>query len=950
MLLKNGYWRGHIVPLVLFLLAMAVPAKAQISRLDIGGEWQAAMDPELQGEALGWQNGAFNGAKKAILPGTLDTNGIGIPNWDNTDQHLGKPLAYEGAAWYAKTVFIPADYAGKELRLVMERTKVTKVWVNGQYAGGDDMVYTPQRIDLTKLLKVGEENLIVICVNNDISLVPVMGSHAYSPDTQTNWNGIIGKFEIQAFNPQRITKLRVTPDVEKKEFVVELRLSQDAKEGLALRAAVGQLSGPLWDDKPAFMRVTEIAIPTLKAGEQFTVRVPAGADAALWSDTAPAVQALELHLMNAAETLDKRTLTVALREFKGSYEGFTINGNKTFLRGKHDAMAFPMSGHPPMEVEGWLRVMGISRDWGMNHYRFHTCTPPEAAFEAADRLGIYIQSELPIWWAFDESEEQIQWQLRQGRAILDEYADHPSFVMMALGNEIPKDQSILARMVKELRAHDPRPLYAQGSNNHLWDPSYQEGDDFFTSARTGPYQKDGLSTARMSMSYLDSNGEGGLLNSRYPSTTINFDKAMEKSPVPFLGFEVGQYQVYPNFKELTKYSGVLKPYNLEMYKARLEKAGMLDQAEDFFLASGALSLLGYRADIEAMLRTNRYCGFELLDLQDYPGQGTALVGMLDAFMDSKGLVRPDQWRQFCDDVVILLRQPKFCWTNAETYTATLDLANYGPKSFADGMISWVLRMDSKVLAEGKVGIDSPAFAGLIAAQAGIEIPLGQLARCVPARLDIDLYLDGSGVKNSYPIWVYPAEEEVEIPANVTVAEALDAETLGILAKGGRVLLFPKAEAIMEHSTGNQFISEFWNWQMFTGFAEKSGGAKSPGTLGLLINTRSPAVGNFPTSFHTDYQWWAIVTGSRALILDELPQSYRPTIQVIDNILRVHKLGLLCEFKLGEGRLIVCTSPLPEKLQYAEARQLLRSLLAYAASDAFAPKDEVSAEQLKALGL
>jgi len=594
--------------------------------------------------------------------------------------------------------------------------------------------------------------------------------------------------------------------------------------------------------------------------------------------------------------------------------------------------------------------MGIAKTYGINHYRFHTLTPPEAAFEAADRLGIYIQCELPIWWAFDESEGQIQWQLRQGRAILDAYANHPSFVMMALGNEISKDQSILARMVKELRAYDSRPLYAQGSNNHLWDPSYQEGDDFYTSARTGPYQPDGLTTARMSMSYLDSNGEGGLLNSRYPSTTINFDRAMDASPVPFLGFEVGQYQVYPNFTELTKYTGVLKPYNLEMYRDRLEKAGMLDQAEDFFLASGALSVLGYRADIEAMIRTHRYSGFELLDLQDYPGQGTALVGMLDAFMDSKGLIRPDQWRQFCDTVVILLKQEKFSWTDAETYTATLDLANYGAKGFENGTISWVLRKDRKVLASGKVVINSPAFAGLSEAQSRIEIPLAQFAKCAPARMDIDLYLDGTRIKNSYPIWVYPASEEVAVPASVIVADALDEATASALQNGARVILFPKAEAIMEHSTGNQFISEFWNWQMFTGFAEKSGGAKSPGTLGLLINMRSPAVAQFPTSYHTDYQWWPIVTGSRALILDDLPQSYRPTIQVIDNISRVHKLGFLCEFKVGQGRLMVCTSRLPDLAQYPEVRQFYRSLLAYAASDAFAPQDEVSVEQLKALGL
>ena len=67
------------------------------------------------------------------------------------------------------------------------------------------------------------------------------------------------------------------------------------------------------------------------------------------------------------------------------------------LRGKHDGLIFPKTGYAPTDVNEWLRVLGIAKSYGINHYRFHTCCPPDAAFTAADLLGIYMEPELPFW-------------------------------------------------------------------------------------------------------------------------------------------------------------------------------------------------------------------------------------------------------------------------------------------------------------------------------------------------------------------------------------------------------------------------------------------------------------------------------------------------------------------------------------------------------------------------
>jgi hypothetical protein len=66
---------------------------------------------------------------------------------------------------------------------------------------------------------------------------------------------------------------------------------------------------------------------------------------------------------------------------------------------------------------------------------------------------------------------------------------------------------------------------------------------------------------------------------------------------------------------------------------------MLDWADDFFYTSGKLSVQCYKEELEAAARTKRLAGYQILDIQDFSGQGTALVGILDAFMDNKGHVQ-----------------------------------------------------------------------------------------------------------------------------------------------------------------------------------------------------------------------------------------------------------------------------------------------------------------------
>ena len=931
-----------------FGIGVAIAQDAPLrDHIALDGTWELLLDTTVAHRGDARHGEHFPDA--AVLPGTLDENGKGFPNTDSTDQHLSRLVTYEGPAWYRRDVVIPETWAGRRVELVMERTKVTHVFVDGREAGTSERIFTPQRYDLTELLTPGDHSLTII-VDNDPALVPVEGSHAYSENTQTNWNGVIGEFHLEASSPTRIERVRVFPDVEAAAVDVEIRITRHDVIGddggrrdlsLHLAAAPAGAEGPSPE-----ARVFPIALTTNDT--TLVLRYALGEDAVRWSEFDPSFYELVVALRDGERAIDRYDTPFGLRRFDHRGTQFTINDAVTFLRGKHEAAVFPLTGYPPADTAAWGRVFRIARDYGINHYRFHSYTPPEAAFMAANAAGVYLQTELPIWYAFRaEDPDQMSFMMEEGRRILDAYGNHPSFVMFALGNEISEDRDLLQQMIDDFRAHDPRPLYAQGANNRLWDPSYADGDDFWLTFRTGTEQADFSTDVRGAISYLDSD-EAGIINSQYPSTDWNFEAANARSPVPVISHENGQFSIYPNYDEMPKYTGVLRPWNFEIFRRDLERAGMLDQADDFFRASGAFAVELYRSDIEAAIRTPEFGGYQLLDLQDFPGQGTALVGILDAFMDSKGLIEPEAWRRFNDEVVLLAEMPRYTWTNDETFEAQIKLANYRPTDIPAGSLAWSLASADGDVTSGTVIVDGVPQ-GSLATIAQINADLSEAN--APQKLTLSLSHAEADLATEYPLWIYPAEVDVSIPENVTVTRRLDDETIRLLEDGGRVLLLPEPGSVDSASVGGQFITEFWNYGMFRGLAFQYGDPETDipvGTMGLLMDPEHPLFRGFPTEFHSNWQWWPIVKASRPIILDITPDDYRPLVQTIDNINRNYKLGTVFEYRVGDGRLLIASVDLPSVQQHPEARQFYASLLQYVASDDFQPAASATPEFLRDL--
>ncbi len=450
--------------------------------IDLSGRWQFA--PDEQNSHIGQKLAAPTFTDSILLPGTTDTNHKGRKNDTRTTMHLNRNYVYEGPAWYRKEVVIPANWKNRSISLFMERTKPAKVWIDGQFAGESMLLESPQEYDLSRLLTPGR-HIITLCVDNNAKRTPYGGVHMYSeryPDQlercyRSLLSGSIG-------NRSESPIYKSLPTLKTRKQFAGVKLNRAPKSGnLSLDLFISKEE----NGKPEALPPAGF---TMKSDSILTVTYNFS-DISLWDEYHQPLYKINA-VVSDGKQADNRTATFGMRKFATRGTQFTINGRTTFLRGKHDGCVFPLTGYPPMDTTGWMRVFRIAKSYGINHYRFHTWCPPEAAFTAADHLGIYLQPELPFWGGLD-ADSTATMLTKEGIALLKSYANHPSFVMFGMGNEIWSGHERVKKVLTTLKQSDSRPLYSEGSNNNIgYAPSIDE-EDYHVAART-PFAHDSILT------------------------------------------------------------------------------------------------------------------------------------------------------------------------------------------------------------------------------------------------------------------------------------------------------------------------------------------------------------------------------------------------------------------------------------------------------------------------
>lgn len=866
--------------------------------MDLSGIWEFQLDMMSFGKTPGSELYKKDLNDTIPLPGTTDLAGKGIVNTARHVDRLTRKFEYMGQAWYRRNVVIPEDWKTKEITLLLERCHwETTVYVDGALAGIEESLSTPNRFNLTEKLTPGEHQ-ITICVDNRLKYPMDNWTHGLTEYTQTNWNGIVGDIQLIAEEKIRIGKLKVIPHIAEKKIGLELFLTNPDN-----KKADGEIVVAIRKQKGEAVAERKIPISLVDGGKTVSLEIPMGENVKLWDEFSPHLYEVETVLsINGSKST--KAATFGMRNVSQGQHHIRINGRNIHLRGALDCASFPITGYPALDAATWERIFNTVKEYGLNHVRFHSWCPPQAAFEAADKVGIYLQAELPMWikdaGAYPARRDFFE---KEMYAILDEYGNHPSFILMCNGNELEGDFNVLEDLVNKARAYDSRRLYsASTARKHV------KADQFYVSHVTG---------------------KGGITVYEGTPSTM-WDKRKESDiNVPVIAHESGQRCMYPDFREMKKYTGVLEPRNFEVYRKRLDENGMLAQAANFFRATGAHTVLQYKEVNEALLRTPNSGGFQLLGLSDFPGQGCAFVGILDAFWDSKGLVSPEKYRESCAPTVLLCRMPKRVYDKTEALEPRFEIYHYGNKPLNRGELKWTLETtEGEIMQQGSLAMKEIPCSSLEDI-GSVRIPLETIR--APGKVTLKISC-GKELANSWDLWLCDNKDNAMQSEGFVLARKWDESVRRSLDEGQNVLFVP--DKLKGRKT--RFTGHFWNPVMFNW---------DPMIVGTLIDKTSKAFNAFPTDSFADWQWWDILNYSQAVDLTSL-RHVTPVIQSIDTYERNRKLGIAFEVRAGRGKLFVlCTDMDRDMAQRPASRQLFHSVAQYVASSDFTPKPEVSLTEL-----
>ena len=977
----------------LCLLALCGMVRAQRT-VDLSGEWQFEIDRQDVGQREQWADRELSDRIKlpASMPERLkgddisvDTKWVGSlydssyffnpyleryrqPGQMKLTFFLTPDKHYVGVAWYRKQVELTGlDKEAKRYILSLERPHIqTTLYVNGREAGSDRSLCVAHEYDVTELLEPGM-NTFAIRIDNRLETVNVgQDSHSVTDQTQGDWNGIVGKMELREVPSLRITDLQVFPDVDRKVARVRLTVAGQGKKKAKLALLAKSFNSNVTTVNASF-----VDLPPYSDKKPYVdYELILGDKMQLWDEFNPNLYRLQALVVESHSKTEKylnknrssfaspafseylkengaQETVFGMRKFEIRDRMFYVNGRQIQLRGTVENCDFPLTGYAPMDLESWLRVFNICKSYGLNHMRFHSYCPPEAAFMAADLTGFYIQPEGPSWpnhgVKLGYGDDIDTYLMEETQRLTKAYGNHPSFCMLACGNE-PAGRWVewVGKFVDYWKSTDPRRVYTGASVGGGW--AWQPKSQYHVKAGAR-----GL--AEWARRAPDSMDDFRQQISHYKAKDMETD-----IHEPYVSHETGQWCAFPDFSEIDQYTGVNKAKNFEVFRDILSDHGMGAMDRKFLMASGKLQALCYKYEIERTLRTPDYAGFQLLSLNDYSGQGTALVGVTNVFFRDKGYMDCDEFSSFCSPIVPLARIPKFTWKNTETFHADIELNQFSDHELANTPLRYMLeRYVREPKMEGAAGGEKATsavlqteFTGELPAKtypigssqkAGvIDIPLSKFNE--PTHLRLRVEVPGTSSCNSWDFWVYP-ESTSPSEEGIYICDSLNSEALATLEAGGKVLITAGKNVKFGSEVVQQFTPVFWNTSWFK--------MRPPHTTGLYVDNTHSIFTDFPTAYHSDLQWWELVNKAPVMQFDEFPADFQPLVQSIDTWFLSRKIGMLFEANVLNGKLVMTTMDISSNLdKRIVARQMRDSILSYMQSDRFNPEFAILPETISNL--
>lgn len=609
------------------------------------------------------------------------------------------------------------------------------------------------------------------------------------------------------------------------------------------------------------------------------------------------------------------------RKMESKDGNFYVDGAPFYFRATHFGGEYPETGYPATDIQYWKRRMQTIKSYGLNSIRCHSYCPPEAAFQAADEEDVLLLVECDMWNTFNEGIQMLEVLRKETERVLRQFGHHPSFAFFSPSNEPGgnwyqplRDWVRETRKLDEALGYAGRRLYTAESG---WfydvEPSKVTGTDFlyFHRSNFGPIAGGSIRNA--------AGWRGG-----------NYTPSVEGAKLPVICHELGQWCAYPDFRIIDKMKGYLRPGNFQIFKEIAEESGLLSHAEDFLWCSGRNQIRLYKEELEANFRTPELKGFELLDIHDYAGQGTALVGFLDVMWQNKGYVTPQEFQAFCGDTVLLLRCPSYVWKQSDCATLPVEVSHFGKTDLQQETLLWTVTDEAgEVFFSGEL-TDISVARGTCQEVGTISLDFAKVSKS--STLTLKLQLGACSNQWQLTVFAEPKQNRTDVLYSRSWQETKEA-----LQQGKTVVFAPQLSELSYECPALSIKNVFWNGQMGPAWIR---------SLGIVAQPDHPIWQEFPTGKDGGWKWEDILDHARGFWLKDM-EEVEPVVRPIDDWNRSLSLGLLYEAKAANGKLFFVSADLEGSFEERPAAYCLKqAILNYASSEAFSPKAAVSLEAIE----
>ncbi len=642
-----------------------------------------------------------------------------------------------------------------------------------------------------------------------------------------------------------------------------------------------------------------------------------------WSDDSPKLYTLELSLKEGDAELDAASRRWGWRGLAITDKRILVNGIPRYFCGVTEHCYFAETTNPHWDKAKYLHDLGVLRRANFNFIRCHTWCPPEPFYEACDELGIYVQTELPSVWSFEEA-----------KAIIRQIRRHPCAVLLCEGNEKIIDEPAIERLRKladMLHAMAPGVLFNPQEAMRGIEYEFKPEQKLLREPVT--YDPERLAKVRaFSDAFGCIGGSFSYSHDQFPGAEV-IDRQRAIYGRPCLSHEAGILGGYLDFSLEARYRGTF--IGTDMFEAardNMKRHGVYQYASKYY-KNNCRFIASVRKQLFENIRScDSITGYDFLGgidthwhLIGYP------CGIFNEFYEEKYGESIADVRRYNGPSILLCSAGKYRNRMGGTrFTESISLSHFGTERIGQGTLHWSFILgNGKVLAEetctfGKVEL------GTIAKVAIIECQLPDIMESCCATLYVTAEFNGQTIDNKWKIWLFPKADN-SLPVGVRIANSLTKENLDFVSQGGAMLLMGGFPAATEHE----------NFRTHTS-------GRSLGHAGTVFHSH-PIWNHFSNNDYADWQFFPMMDGCTSLVNDVEMPPFSPIIELIPSFKLVRRKSLLSEFAVGHGRLMVCGLKLDA--DDPAAAYMKHLLLDYLGRRKFVPAPEWKTELLaKRIGM